>query len=486
MVLQAAAQTGCRDPVWAVLLVLNFLIQIILAIAYGLPLLGESSDDGSEDVVRSTSGQGLSSKEMLILLAACLGISLVTSALMTCCINRFAENLVQITVWASVALNVVLAIASLFLNTFLAILWLVFAVLGVCFWLSVRNRIPFAVAHLKISAEVTRRYPMTVIWAYASLLMGAAYILVWALAVAGVSSSMIKGRTDPSEPSAMEGVVYVLQVLTLYWGTNFFRFGLHVVVAGTVGAWWVQTDAKDPTWGSIRRTYTTSFGTVSFAAFIIAVIQTIKQLVREAEQRARRSGNPAAACCLLLLRCVIQCIEDIARYLSTYALVRVALFGEPVVEAGKKTYAMFVEKGWTAVINDVIIDRTLGLAVLLFGAISGAAGAGISFLVVPNAGEDARGTITLLCGLLGFLMGIGCCSIVSMVVESGVKTAFVAFGEQPDALQANHPEHFTRITDAWAQFYPSALVDSGYRSRYHIHVAEPVTGPQSGDRRALP
>lgn len=485
LMLQAAAQTACRDPIWAAALIINFVVQLILAGVYGLPLLTEAANEQAE-VVPSTTGNGLSSGSLLALMVACLGVAVVSSAFMTCCINRFAEKLVQITVWASIAVNVVLAIASLFLSTYLSLLWLVFALLGICFWCSIRDRIPFAVAHLKIAAEVTRKYPMTIAWAYVSLVMGAVHLVVWLLGFAGVASSLVKSRTIPDEPAAIEGLVYVLELLSLYWGSNFFSFALHVVVSGTVGAWWVKTDAKDPTWGSIRRAYTTSLGSISFAAFVIAVIQTIKQIVREAESRARRNGNAAAACCLLFLRCIIQCIEDIARYLSTYALVRVALFGEPFVEAGKKTFAMFTERGWTAVINDTIIDRTLMLAVLLFSAVSGAAGAGLSYLIVPDAGDDVRGAITLVSGLLGFVVGIACCSIVSMVVESGIKTAFVAFGEQPDALYHNHPEHFTRMTEAWARFYPAALIDSGYNTRFHIPVAEPVEGRADRYGHTLP
>ncbi len=343
-----------------------------------------------------------------------------------------------------------------------------FAVLGVCFWCSVRNRIAFAAAHLEIAGTAVRKHSLTICWAYASLAMGAIYCIVWAVAVVGVSSKLVEQRAVRDEASALEAVAYVLELLAFFWGVNFVRFSLHVVVSGTVGTWWAVAEPKDPTVGSIRRAFTTSCGSVAFAALLIAIIQTIRQMLREAQRSAMRNGGAAAACCLGIVHCLIQIIENLARYISEYALVRVALFGEDFITAGRATFAMFRERGWTAVINDVIISRTLTLAMLLFGALTGVVGAGAAYFFIPGVGQDIKGAVALLAGLGGFILGMACCSIVSMVIESGVITAFVAFGEQPEGLHVNHPVLFQKMLEAWAEFYPDAVVAAGYDRRYGV------------------
>ena len=54
------------------------------------------------------------------------------------------------------------------------------------------------------------------------------------------------------------------------------------------------------------------------------------------------------------------------------------------------------------------------------------------------------------------------------LIESGVITAFVAFGEQPEGLHVNHPVLFQKMLEAWAEFYPDAVVAAGYDRRYGV------------------
>jgi len=475
-----APKPECKDAVWGLLLAAAVVAEIFLAVAYGIPAINNSGGD----VVPSSTGQGLSTGALAGILVACVAIAAIVSILSMCCVTRCAESLVRVTVFASIALNVVLAVASLFLSFGLSILWLILAALGICFWCSIRDRIPFAAAHLEIAGTAVRAHSMTLCWAYVSVALAAAYALVWAVATIGVFTSFAASREAAStasdsqqQPGAVESVVYVLQILALYWGTNFVRFSLHVVVSGTVGTWWAVRDPKDPTVGSIKRAWTTSCGSVSLAALLIAIIQTIRHLVRQAQRQAMQRGGMAAACCLAMLHCLLRCIEDIARYISSYALVRVALFGEGFIEAGRATFNMFRERGWDAVLNDIIIERTMMLLSFLVGALAGLVAAGIGYLATPGLAPDARGTAVLVAGLCGLVLGVACSSIVSVVVDSGVKTIFVAFAEQPDGLRNHHPELFRKLLEAWAAFYPEELAASGYADRYHVGNPAGNAGP---------
>lgn len=113
----------CKDPVWAALLALNVVVQAILAVVYGIPVLNSA---GTDEVVTSDegSGKGLSTRTLGIVFVICVGLGAVASVLFLLCLVRCAERLVRVTVFASIGLNVLLAIVSVFLSPFLALIWI--------------------------------------------------------------------------------------------------------------------------------------------------------------------------------------------------------------------------------------------------------------------------------------------------------------------------------------------------------------------------
>ena len=59
---------------------------------------------------------------------------------------------------------------------------------------------------------------------------------------------------------------------------------------------------------------------------------------------------------------MLSIIEHYARYLNSYAYCFVALYGKDFRTAGREVQAMFDQRGWTAVINDDLVSKTLGVA----------------------------------------------------------------------------------------------------------------------------
>lgn len=68
-------------------------------------------------------------------------------------------------------------------------------------------------------------------------------------------------------------------------------------------------------------------------------------------------------------------------------------------------------------------------------------------------------------GLAGVLIGLGCCLVVTSVVDSGTHTVFVCWAEHPAALQQTHPEQFTALAAAWQQFQPEVRRRAGAARR---------------------
>ena len=74
------------------------------------------------------------------------------------------------------------------------------------------------------------------------------------------------------------------------------------MTAGTVGTWWYAPDecgcCTSAVNNSFIRTMTTSFGSICFGSFLVAIVQALKALA----QSARENGDAA------ILACVAECI----------------------------------------------------------------------------------------------------------------------------------------------------------------------------------
>jgi hypothetical protein len=179
----------------------------------------------------------------------------------------------------------------------------------------------------------------------------------------------------------------------------------------------------------------------------VAIIQTLEQLARS----ARRSNRAGVLLCIL--ECILHYISRIAQYFNKWAFVYVGLYGYDYLTAGKKVLDLFQERGWTAIINDNLVHRTLVLVCLVIGALTGLVGmllakaTGWADVVL---GEDPNAAIFFICFLIGFSLAF----ILMGVVMSGVDSIIVCFAEAPNEFQTNHPALSSQMMAAWRQVYP--------------------------------
>lgn len=78
----------------------------------------------------------------------------------------------------------------------------------------------------------------------------------------------------------------------------------------------ITVPVQNPTLKSAKRAMTTSFGSICYGSLIIALIQTLRAIVRNAAEQARSEGNLFALFCLYCLECLISIIESIAEYFN--------------------------------------------------------------------------------------------------------------------------------------------------------------------------
>lgn len=174
-------------------------------------------------------------------------------------------------------------------------------------------------------------------------------------------------------------------LLSYYWTAQVIKNVCHTTVCGTVGTWWftpheASSCCSKAICDSFFRSVTYSFGSICLGSLVVAIIQALREMARQ----AREQGDSALAC---IAECILGCLESIVEYFCTWAYVYVALYGYPFLEAGKQVIQLFRSRGWTTIITDMLVDGVLGMVSLAVGVITGA----VSALVVSASGLSLGG-----------------------------------------------------------------------------------------------
>ena len=111
---------------------------------------------------------------------------------------------------------------------------------------------------------------------------------------------------------------------------------------------------------------------------------------------------------------------------------------------------LFRNRGWTAIISDMMIDTVLFMVSLGVGLL-------IGILSVATGGFAGQGdgATMIVSFLIGCMFGYAVSATLFSIVSSAVNTVIVCYAEAPNEFQANHPELANRMRDSWRQAWPN-------------------------------
>ena len=158
---------------------------------------------------------------------------------------------------------------------------------------------------------------------------------------------------------------------------------------------------------------------------LIAIIETLKALARNAKNNAANDNNIGLAILFCCLQCILQCIGDLLEYFNKYAFTQVAIYGKDYCQAAKDTWELFKSRGFDAIINDNFVGTVLGFGSLMVGILN--ACIALAYVATTKFGggvEDLTG-IYVVAGFGAFLIAVVQFSILAAVIDSGVTTTFV-------------------------------------------------------------
>ncbi|CAF0856479.1 unnamed protein product [Rotaria sp. Silwood1] len=167
------------------------------------------------------------------------------------------------------------------------------------------------------------------------------------------------------------GLVSFLSFIALQLCAVTFGNIIHFITACSIGHWWfpIEVSQQYTIGTSIKRAFTTNFGTICFGSFFEAIIKSLRSSTKEHRRKSILS---------CIFGCILQMIDDCIGYLNEWAFIYAALTGQGFVQASRSFLTLFQARGWTAIINDSLVGTTLFMINFVIGVISAVAGEELS------------------------------------------------------------------------------------------------------------
>ncbi|CAI2189061.1 8837_t:CDS:2, partial [Funneliformis geosporum] len=452
------------QDLWATIL---FLIQFVgfLALSYvGIKtilnknkLSNSNPADDDNDIIK---GIKLDTNSIVLLVVAGIFgffLSLLYMALM----QKFPKPLIKITLYLSIATYfIAAAIYGYVGQIILAVMFAIFGVIYLICAFTWRDRIPFAAILLETITTLTKKYYGTIIMGFAGLIVQVGWSIWWALTVIGAFDKFFESsgceETTPNN-KGIRGfnckdpylyIVLLFLVFNFYWTSQVIKTVVHVTDSGVFATYYfldgtAQGVGNSPTLSALKRACTTSFGSICFGSLIIAILNTIKAILRSVANSNDDACGFVAAC----FACLLAWIENLVEYFNHYAYVEVAIYGKSYCHAAKDTWKLIKNRGVEAIINDNLIGNVLTMGAIFIGVLCALFGYGYISLFLKDMKDN--GTLTLILVVICFILGLMMTIVVTDAIDSGVATTFVALAEDPDALRRTKPILFERIRREW-------------------------------------
>jgi len=426
--------SGPRDLIWAILFVAHLIAVLGLCI-YGVVYTSNNT----------TQTGGLIDaryiNKVYLITAGCAGFAILLAVLWIFLLRRVAHYVVWFTLLFSVVMLFVAGILG-FVYLKSAYFLIVFGLVGLINLLFIylwRKRIPFATALLTVVSEVTNIYPATIIISFISLLVQALWIIIWVLTFVGAQQLFASNGN-------MGNVLIFILLVSFYWTAQVIGNTVHVTCAGTFATWYflggTSSMQENPTLKSFKRATTTSFGSVCLGSLLIAIIQALRNMVRN----SRNSRSFMA----IILACLLACIENLIHFFNKYAFTQVAIYGKTFCQAAKDTFNLLKERGVDAIVNNVLTGKVMGMMIFISAIICGLCGG-----IWGYYDNDLKDTyLFILTGIFGFLIGMVLVGQVLFVIDSGITTIFVCFAEEPQALNSTKPALYQLFRETYEEGSP--------------------------------
>ena len=367
-----------------------------------------------------------------IQLAGSLIIGLALTIISFGWMRRNAEQLMHASMLFNAGMWLVIGILVVRNQVWTGVACFIVGLLTLVWYLVIRKRIPFSAVILRMVVDCSNHYPSMFTVVGGSAVVACVYSLVFSLFMASLYAVKDKFR------ESILNVLLIFMVFSFYWTVQVIANVTQTTIAGIFATYYFTHGTgqrvESATTQSLNRALTYSFGSICFGSLIVAILQTLRYVLRAA------SGGEQRNLASVIFDCLLGIIEALVRYFNYYAYTQIAIYGKSFIQAAKDTFTLFKERGLDAIVNDDVISTTCTFLVMGIGLASLVFSTCLSFFIY---GIEFWNSV-----IIGFLFGLisAVIAIIAFeVVTSGATATFVCLAEDPAVMQRNNPQLYSEI-----------------------------------------
>lgn len=153
----------------------------------------------------------------------------------------------------------------------------------------------------------------------------------------------------------------------LIWvGMLFMEIMVHTI-AGATALWYFHKDdanysyPESPAFTALKWSFSSGFGSLAMAAWILTVVRIIVMMIREAERQAAEQGG-AAVFIMCILRCIAETLEAWIQFITKMSTITVAITNDEFWPSCKRTMGMF----YRCFLEGIMIERFASITLTFF------------------------------------------------------------------------------------------------------------------------
>jgi len=186
-----------------------------------------------------------------------------------------------------------------------------------------RNKIKMGIVLVKVATNFMADKPIVFLTPIVKTVLTMAVAFFW---IYSVSLMLERGniKRDLGLDNTTERVL--TYVMILFW--LFFTFFFYYLMVFTIGVvcafWYYDVKGKNALTTAYKWIYKSAFGSLVFAALLIAVITFARMVV---DGKRRNNKNVAVAICLCIISCLLKQIEALLKVLNHNTVICMAATG---------------------------------------------------------------------------------------------------------------------------------------------------------------
>ena len=372
------AQPVYRDKGFAIAFIAHLIAFVAIGMYYGLSSSPLSGSDESFSFYENESNLPLRT----LIIGGFATAYFATYTIIACIIQRFATIAVTVSLYGSLAMNTLIALAFIILVPSIIVIAIAIGFIAFNVWY-VRQLmvfIPFAAANLKLASQAVSANSGMYLISFLFGLIGFVWLGFWSYTSSALGlfdeSDASDGDSYYGDGDMEMGIKAFLLLLSLYWTLNVLGNITQTTTAGVTGTWCFDKDSASCSCSSavvqsLYRSCTYSLGSICFGSLLNAFVTAVRVMAQQAENDARNSEQGGAALLYCCLTCILSLLEDIIEYFNQWAFIFVGIWGLDYLESGKRVLELFEARGVTSIISNGLANYVLTNTVIFASLISG-------------------------------------------------------------------------------------------------------------------